>query len=257
MDTLQLTSYITIIALAIVFWIAEGVAPFFRGRTQRARHASANLSLAGMNLMILLPSGLFMAVILHEAKIWWPGLRGTDLPYALQTVLILLSIDLWMYIWHRINHEIDFLWRFHAVHHSDPALDVTSAWRFHIVEITFSELLRYPVLIFIGAEIQDLLLYSLIMTPIIEFHHSNISIPAALDRTLRLVIPTPLMHRIHHSVIRTEHDSNYGSMLSIWDRIFNSFKLKEDISAMPLGLIKESAPDQQTIKALLTRPFRL
>ena len=138
MDTLQLTSYITIIALAVVFWIAEGVVPFFRGRTQRARHASANLSLAGMNLMILLPSGLFMAVILHEAKIWWPGLRGTDIPYALQTVLILLSIDLWMYIWHRINHEIDFLWRFHAVHHSDPALDVTSAWRFHIVEITFS-----------------------------------------------------------------------------------------------------------------------
>ncbi len=256
MDRLQFTSYLTIIALAIVFWIAEGLIPFFRGRTQRTRHASANLSLAGLNLLVLLPSGLLMAFILHEAKIWWPGLRGTHLPYALQTILILLSIDLWMYIWHRMNHEINFLWRFHAVHHSDPSLDVTSAWRFHTVEIIFSELLRYPVLIFIGAEIHDLIIYSLIMTPVIEFHHSNISIPPTLDRALRTIIPTPLMHRLHHSIVRREHDSNYGSMLSIWDRMFKSFQLKDDIRALPLGLRGESAPDQQTIRALLTRPFR-
>jgi len=256
MNPLQTTSYAVTVSLGLLFWALEGLLPFFKGRRRRGKHASLNLSIAGLNLLVLLPSGILMALVLHEANSLWPGIRGLDIPPLAQTALVLAGIDLWMYAWHRMNHKNDFLWRFHSVHHSDPDLDVTTAWRFHIMKILFSETLRYPVFILLGAGIGDLVLYTMLMTPVIEFHHSNIRIPSGADRLLRVIIPTPLMHRLHHSTIRAEHDSNYGSMLSIWDRMFGSFQLKENIGQMPLGLINESGPGQQRLTALLTRPFR-
>lgn len=255
MDNLQTLSYITTVAAGLLLWILEGVLPFFRNRKQRGRHAVLNLSFAGLNLLILLPTGIVMAFVLEQSKAAWPGVKSLEIPLVFQTVLIIFLIDFWMYVWHRLNHEIGFLWRFHSVHHSDPSLDVTTAWRFHYVEIVFSELLRFPVFILIGASIHDILLYSILMTPVIEFHHSNISIPSQADRFLRAIIPSPLMHRVHHSVIRSEHDSNYGSMLSLWDRLFGSFRLKQDIKNMAIGLSNESAPEQQRLLALLMRPF--
>ena len=255
MDNLQTLSYVTTVAGGLALWFLEGVVPFFVGRKSRGKHASVNLSIAAINLLILLPAGVLMALVLEQSKALWSGVRALELPFLLETILIILLIDLWMYVWHRLNHQTDFLWRFHSIHHSDPALDVTTAWRFHYVEIVLSELLRFPVFILIGAEIQDLLLYSMVMTLVIEFHHSNVSIPSSADRLLRAIIPTPLMHRIHHSVVRSEHDSNYGSMLSFWDRLFGSFRLKKDIKTMAIGLNNESAPEQQHLSALLTRPF--
>ena len=255
MDNLQALSYIITFTAALLLWLLEGVLPFFRDRKQRGKHAAVNLSLAGVNLLILLPTGILMAFALEQSKAAWPGVKSLEIPFVLQTVLIILLIDLWMYVWHRLNHEVGFLWRFHSVHHSDPSLDVTTAWRFHYVEIVFSELLRFPVFILIGANIHDILLYSLLMTPVIEFHHSNVSIPSFADRFLRVIIPTPLMHRVHHSVIRSEHDSNYGSMLSLWDRLFGSFRLKQNIKNMAIGLSNESSPEQQRPLALLMRPF--
>ena len=256
MDNLQTLSYITAAAGGLTLWLLEGVFPFFSGRKSRGRHAALNLSIAGINLLILLPGGIFMALVLEQSKTIWPGIRALELPFFLQAAFIIILIDLWMYIWHRLNHEIDFLWRFHSIHHSDPSLDVTTAWRFHYVEIVFSELIRLPVFILIGADILDLLTYSTFMTPIIEFHHSNVAIPSSADRFMRVIIPTPLMHRIHHSVIRSEHDSNYGSMFSLWDRLFGSFRLKTDIKSMAIGLNNESTPEQQHFAALLIRPFR-
>ncbi len=255
MDNLQTFSYTTTIICGLLLWIFEGVVPFFSGRKSREKHAAVNLSIALINLLILLPSGLLMALVLQESKTVWAGVKALAVPAYVQTILVILLVDLWMYMWHRLNHEVDFLWRFHSVHHSDPSLDVTTAWRFHYVEIIFSELLRFPVFILIGAGIEDLLLYSMLMTPVIEFHHSNVSIPSSADRLLRAVIPSPLMHRIHHSVIRSEHDSNYGSMLSFWDRLFGSFIVKPDIRHMAIGLRGESSPVQQRIGALLVRPF--
>ena len=255
MDSLQALSYTTAVTGGLLLWVLEGVVPFFKGRKSRGRHAALNLSIASLNLLILLPAGVAMALILEQSKTAWLGVRTWELPVFLETILIVLLIDLWMYIWHRLNHEVDFLWRFHSVHHSDPSLDVTTAWRFHYVEIVFSELLRLPVFVLIGAEIQDVLLYSMLMTPVIEFHHSNVSISPSTDRFLRTVIPSPLMHRLHHSVVRAEHDSNYGSMLSFWDRIFGSFKLKQDITGMTFGLDNESSSEQQRFGVLLVRPF--
>ena len=253
---LRTLSYGTTIAGGIVLWILEGLFPFFSGQKRRDLHARLNLSMAGLNLLILLPSGILMACMLDWSRNVWPGIGMLALHPVAETIAIILGIDLWMYVWHRLNHETAFLWRFHSVHHSDATLDVTTSWRFHYMEILFSELLRLPLFMLMGAGIEHLLLYSLLMTPVIEFHHSNISIPPALDRLARLVIPTPVMHRLHHSRERSEHDSNYGSMLSLWDRLFGSFLMKESLDGLRLGLDQESDPDRQRLSALLRRPFR-
>jgi sterol desaturase/sphingolipid hydroxylase (fatty acid hydroxylase superfamily) len=253
---LRILSYGTTIAGGMLLWILEGLFPFFSGQKYRGLHAKLNLSIAGLNLLILLPSAILMVFMLDWSRDFWPGIGMLALPPALEAILIILLIDLWMYVWHRLNHETAFLWRFHSVHHSDATLDVTSSWRFHFLEILFSELLWLPLFMLMGAGIEHLLLYSLLMTPVIEFHHSNISIPPALDRLARLIIPSPMMHRLHHSRLRSEHDSNYGSMLSLWDRLFGSFLMRESLDDLRLGLDHESDPDKQRLFALLQRPFR-
>jgi len=253
---LRILSYGTTIAAGMLLWILEGLTPFFSGQKRRSLHAKLNLSMAALNLVILLPSGILMAFMLAWSKTAWAGIGMLTLPPALETILIILLIDLWMYVWHRINHEMAFLWRFHSVHHSDATLDVTTSWRFHYLEILISELLRIPLFMMIGASIEHLLLYSLLMTPTIEFHHSNVSIPPALDRLARLIIPSPMMHRLHHSRLRSEHDSNYGSLLSVWDRLFDSFLMRDNLDDLRLGLDHESDPDKQRLFALLLRPFR-
>ena len=253
---LRIASYGATIAGGVLLWILEGFNPFFSHQKRRAAHAKLNISMAALNLLILLPSGILMAFMLEWSKNVWPGIGMLALPPALEAILIILLIDLWMYVWHRLNHETPFLWRFHSVHHSDPNLDVTSSWRFHYMEILFSELLRFPLFMLMGAGIEHLLLYSLLMTPVIEFHHSNISIPPAMDRLARLIIPSPMMHRLHHSRERSEHDSNYGSMLSIWDRLFGSFLIRENLDDLHPGLDRESEPERQQLFALLQRPFQ-
>lgn len=252
---LGILSYGTTIAAGILLWILEGLYPFFSEQKRRARHAKLNLSIAGLNLLILLPSGILMAFMLGWSKNFWPGIGQLGLHPVAEAIAIILFIDLWMYAWHRLNHETDFFWRFHSVHHSDASLDVTTSWRFHFMEILFSELLRLPLFMLIGADMEHLLLYSLLMTPVIEFHHSNLSIPPALERMARLVVPTPMMHRLHHSRLRNEHDSNYGSMLSLWDRLFGSFLMKKSLDGLRIGLDHESDPGRQQLFALLKRPF--
>ncbi|MBN1279764.1 MAG: sterol desaturase family protein [Chlorobiaceae bacterium] len=249
-------SYGATIAAGVLLWILEGIIPFFSGQKRRTRHAKLNLSIALLNLLILLPSGILMAFMLDWSGNVWPGIGMLGLHPAAEAIAIILLIDLWMYVWHRLNHETAFLWRFHSIHHSDAALDVTTSWRFHYMEILFSELLRLALFMLMGAGIEHVLLYSLIMTPVIAFHHSNISIPPAMDRLARFVIPTPMMHRLHHSRRRSEHDSNYGSMLSLWDRFFGSFLMKESLDGLRIGLDNESDPGRQQLLPLLKRPFR-
>jgi sterol desaturase/sphingolipid hydroxylase (fatty acid hydroxylase superfamily) len=111
-------------------------------------------------------------------------------------------------------------------------------------------------MLFAGIRIEELLLYSILMTPVIELHHSNIRLPETADRILRTLIPTPLLHRIHHSVVEKEHDSNYGSMLSVWDRIFGSFRTGPVTPVTPLGLPDDSGTGTHSLGTLLGRPFR-
>jgi sterol desaturase/sphingolipid hydroxylase (fatty acid hydroxylase superfamily) len=244
-----------VLATGILLWLLEGIAPFFVAGMPRNSHARINISLAVCSLFFILPADVATMVALDAAGPHFTGLAGL-LPHgAPRSVFVLLLLDFWMYVWHRINHNVPFFWRFHSIHHNDGQLDVTSSWRFHPGEILFSGLLRLPFLILIGAGADDLLLYTLLMTPVIQFHHSNIRIDAMQDRLLRLIIPTPLLHRIHHSTVRSEHDSNYGAMLSLWDRLFGTLTVKSVSSSTPVGLEGQGDAESQRLLSLLKRPF--
>ena len=110
------------------------------------------------------------------------------------------------------------------MHHSDPAMDVTTATRFHLGEITVSTIVRLGIIPLVGIPLRVIVVYELVLLVSTQFHHSNIALPSGIDRILRLVIVSPNMHRVHHSIKRVETDSNYSSVLSIWDRLFRSYR---------------------------------
>ncbi len=245
-------------AMLAVLWTLEGVAPLFPGRRQRWSHALANVGLGLLNAAVA--SAIFAAATLAVSE----GARGAGFgllhwlaaPPWLSWVFAIVLFDAWMYGWHRLNHAVPVLWRFHSVHHSDEELDVTSALRFHTGEIVLSSAARLAVVPLLGMTITQLLVYEMILLPIILFHHSNVRVPRRLDRALRAVIVTPWMHWVHHSRERPETDSNFSSVLSVWDRAFRTFRLRTDPSTIDLGLGGYHRSRWRTLPGMLASPFR-
>jgi len=136
-------------------------------------------------------------------------------------------------------------------------MDATSAVRFHTGEIIFSGAARLLVFPLLGISLPMLLVYELILLPVILFHHSNVRVARPVDGIMRAIIVTPWMHWVHHSVIRDETNSNYGSVLSVWDRLFRSFRLRSDPSQIELGLVEDTSESSwRTLRGMLLRPFR-
>ena len=239
-----------------LFWAWEMFAPFFRFRG-RGRHAARNLTVVIINVAVA--SLLFASATVASARFSETNELGLLylLPLATSAhfVAALLALDFWTYWWHRANHEIPFLWRFHRMHHSDPAMDVTTATRFHTGELALSSALRLALIPLIGIPLGALALYEFILLASTQFHHANIGLPPALDRALRAVIVTPSMHKVHHSVEIAETNSNYTSLLSLWDRLFRTFRLREDDHTIQFGVQQYSASRFQTIVGLLITPF--
>jgi sterol desaturase/sphingolipid hydroxylase (fatty acid hydroxylase superfamily) len=248
--------------LLVVLLTWESFAPFFaffaKASGERMRHGARNVTLGVVNAAV---TGLVCA------SLWWMVagwaetqgiglLRWLPLPPWANLLGVFVLVDLWMYTWHRLNHRVVFLWRFHRVHHSDPHMDVTTANRFHIGEILLSCGLRVPVIALIGAELWELALYELAMFTVVQLHHANIGLSAPLDRVLRLVIVTPFMHKVHHSSWQPETDSNYSSLFSFWDRLFRSFRMRDDLRTLRFGLDELSAAEHQTLAGLLKTPAR-
>jgi sterol desaturase/sphingolipid hydroxylase (fatty acid hydroxylase superfamily) len=167
----------------------------------------------------------------------------------------LLLFDAWMYLWHRANHAVPFLWRFHRMHHSDPAVDTTTALRFHVGEIVISTLLRLGVIPLLGMRLWQVILYETLLLPVIAFHHSNVALPTVWDRRLRWVIVSPNMHRVHHSDWQPETDSNFASIFSWWDRLGRSFRLRPDVRTLQYGLRELDGNQWQGLWGLLRTPL--
>ncbi|MFZ4627806.1 MAG: sterol desaturase family protein [Blastocatellia bacterium] len=231
---------VMVAGLALLLGLEQWI-PADRERGERGggwRHGAWNLGLGIFNAVVL---GLLAAPILQWATVW-AEVRGFGLmrvlPWPEEAVVgvALIAFDGWMYLWHRANHVLPWLWRFHRLHHGDRAMDATTTVRFHPVEIAISTLLRLAVLPILGLRIEHLLIYEVVLFPVILFHHSNIRFPEKADRLMRTVLVTPAMHRVHHSQRQIETDSNYGSVLSIWDRLGRSFRLRRDGSTIEFGL---------------------
>ena len=243
---------------ALLIW--ESLAPFFdffvRKTKRRLVHGVTNVSLAVINTLLIvvvfLGTWTWASIVAEEHG--WGLLHWIDLTAWQEALIAILLFDIFTYWFHRMSHRIPFLWRFHRVHHSDPQMDVTTANRFHFGEIIISSVLRIAVILLIGAQLWHLALYEAIMFPIVQFHHANIVLPPRLDRFLRLFIATPAMHKVHHSRLQPETDSNYTSLLSIWDRMFRSFKTRRDLHAINLGLEGYDAGAKQNLIGLLKTP---
>ena len=218
-----------VIAIGLVTMLLawESFAPaygWFKNRRARLGHFGRNYMLGAINVVL---AALVFAQFWVVASRWaeykeigllhWLGLPG----WARVTLAVLL-LDLATYGWHWLNHRSAFLWRFHRTHHSETHLDVSSAARFHFGEIMLSGFLRIPVILLLGLRFHELVIYEIILFAVVQFHHANISLPAKADWFLSRIIATPRYHRVHHSVERSEADSNYSSMLTIWDRLFGT-----------------------------------
>lgn len=245
------------IALGLL-WAIEGALPMFEGREKRLRHGAPNLLLGVANAGV--SAAAFAAATLFVTE--WARARGFGVLNLIpitgpaRLVVAVLLFDLWQYFWHRLNHTIPLLWRFHAVHHADAEMDASTALRFHTGEIVLSSTVRLAVLPLLGLTIAEVLVYETILLPIILFHHSNVRLSDGFDRSLRWLIVTPWMHWVHHSDIRRETDSNYSSMLSVWDRLFGSFRLRTDPQSIRLGLKSVDRAESRSLWGMLAMPFR-
>ncbi len=245
--------------LGLLLW--ETVAPYFRlFLTARARcqHGLRNVGLGALNAVVvaLLFVWAWKAVAAvatqHQFGILnWLGLTGW--PAALGAVLL---FDCWTYWWHRAAHELPGLWRFHRVHHSDAQMDVTTANRFHLGEIGLSSVLRIAVIPLAGFQFWHVVLYETLLQACVQWQHANVGLPPALERALRGLIVTPGLHKIHHSREPADTDSNYASLLSVWDRLFGSFRLRPRMTEIRFGLTGMDADSKQSIRGMIETPFR-
>jgi sterol desaturase/sphingolipid hydroxylase (fatty acid hydroxylase superfamily) len=185
-------------------------------------------------------------------------LNQVSWPEWIKVAAGLLVLDLAIWAQHLASHKIPIFWRLHRVHHADRDIDVTTAVRFHPIEIGLSMLWKIAVVVPLGAPPLAVFLFEVILNACAMFNHANIALPAWLDRVLRIFIVTPDMHRVHHSVLRREHDSNYGFNLSVWDRLFRTYTAEPEAGqlGMTIGLAPYQSEEPTRFGWSLVLPFR-
>ncbi|RMH50584.1 MAG: sterol desaturase family protein [Zetaproteobacteria bacterium] len=182
-----------------------------------------NFALLALDVLLL--RLLFPLGAAGFAALWpWGLLHMVPLPGWLAGLLAVVLLDLVIYWQHRLFHRLPLLWRLHRVHHTDPRLDVSSALRFHPLEILLSMAIKVAAIALIGAGATAVLCFEVLLNGMAMFNHGNIALPGRIERSLRRWLVTPDMHRIHHSVVAGEYNSNFGFNLSCWDRLFGSYR---------------------------------
>jgi sterol desaturase/sphingolipid hydroxylase (fatty acid hydroxylase superfamily) len=169
-----------------------------------------------------------------------------------------LALDLVIYAQHVAFHKVPLLWRLHRMHHADLDIDVTTGVRFHPIEILISLLIKIAVILALGIPVVAVILFEVVLNVTSMFNHSNASMPLWLDRALRLFVVTPDMHRVHHSIVRKETDSNFGFNLPWWDWLFGTYRPQPEAGhiGMTIGIPIFRNPRELRIDRLLTQPFR-
>ncbi|MHC4994500.1 MAG: sterol desaturase family protein [Planctomycetota bacterium] len=244
----------------VILWTAQAVSPFYHGRQHQVRHAATNLGLGMFNwiLTFAIFAGATKLALDYSAEHDVGVLHRLpdNTPTWLNWVIAFAMMDFWKYLWHRINHRVPLLWRFHAVHHSDKEMDVTSAIRFHTVEILISAVILLALNPLFGVSLEQLFAYESAFLFCVMFHHANLKLPLALDRFLRIFIVTPRMHFVHHSDYQPETDSNFTSLFSVWDRLLGTYRVNDETESITLGLKDHDEHDSLDIAGMMAAPFR-
>ena len=258
-DTLQdwatLKQSVTLIAL-VVLWSWESWAPYIADRPRRWRHAVRNVLVALLNTLVLgvVFAGATVGIANGAEERAWGALHLLGWSGPTRWLLALALLDGWLYLWHRANHRFPLLWRFHRMHHSDAAMDVTSATRFHLGEQILSATLRLALIPLLGVTALEIVVFETCVVALTMFHHANISI-GRLDRLLRVLIVTPRMHQVHHSRFQPETNSNYAVIFSGWDRLAGTYRRRVDDQPISLGLTGFDDDRWQTVLGMLRTPL--
>ncbi len=254
---IRLGAFVGVLALLAA---AEQLWPRRGARVSRSSRWLSNLSLVALDTLfvrIVLPVAV-VAWALEMQRRGWGLFNLTTLPAWLETTLAVVVLDLALYLQHRAAHVVPWLWRLHRVHHSDLDFDVSTGVRFHPVEILLSMLWKLVVITALGASPLAALAFEILLSAASLWEHANLRLPEAVERRLRRVIVTPDMHRIHHSVLRRERDTNYGFNLSCWDRWLGSYTPapRDGQVAMSIGLTEFRDLRALNLWRLLWQPLR-
>ena len=252
-------SLFLVVLVVMILW--EQYAPRRRQSISRTRRWTSHLGLATINnflVRLVLPLTALQAAELGADR-GWGLLHVVECPAAVEFVLAVVALDFVIYLQHVLFHRVPLFWRLHRVHHADLELDATSGVRFHTFEILLSMLIKIGAVLLLGGAPLAVLVFEVLLNATSMFNHGNVFLPERVDRMLRLILVTPDMHRIHHSVHRYETDSNFGFNLPVWDRLLGTYRAKpvDGHEAMTLGLREDRDPTHCTrLDWLLAMPFR-
>ena len=255
-DTLRLAAFLSVF---LVLAVAEQRWPRRPLTVSRAQRWTVNLTIIAANTLLvrlLFPLAPFALAMQAQAN-GWGLLPLLALPVWLETLVSLLALDLLIYGQHRFFHRTPVLWRIHRMHHTDLDLDVSSGTRFHPLEIFLSLAIKLAAVVLLGASPLSVLLFEILLNTTSMFSHANLRIPLAIDQRLRLLLVTPDMHRVHHSIFPIETDCNFGFNLSCWDRLFGTYRAQPDAGhdRMQIGLKQWRNQEALSLGALLLIPF--
>lgn len=249
--------------MLIAMATAEALWPRRLG-TARGRRWPRNAALVVVDTLAVrvlawaLPAFLPVAAAVLAAENGWGLLPmlGIDSWAAFWITLILF--DLAIYAQHVAVHHIPVLWRLHRVHHTDLAIDTTTGVRFHPLEILLSIAIKVVLVLALGAPAAAVVVFEVVLNATALFNHANLRLPLGVDAVLRRILVTPDMHRVHHSVHRDETDSNFGFNLSVWDRLFGTYRAqpRDGHDAMEIGIGDYRDPQRLGLANLLLQPFR-
>ncbi|MGK2951739.1 MAG: sterol desaturase family protein [Thiobacillus sp.] len=238
----------------------EWLAPRRALSTSKSRRWRANLGIVMLDtaaVRLLLPvTAVAMALLAQQRG--WGLLNQVELPHALELLIGVLVLDCVIYLQHVMFHAVPALWRLHRVHHSDLDFDVTTGVRFHPIEIVLSMGIKLAAIVVLGPSALAVLVFEVMLNAVTMFNHGNVRLPAAIDRVLRLIVVTPEMHRVHHSILPHETNSNFGFSFPWWDRLFGTYRAQPERGhlGMTIGLDAFRDPGTLGFGQLLLQPFR-
>ncbi|MFH1058144.1 MAG: sterol desaturase family protein [Pseudomonadota bacterium] len=240
-----------------LFLLLELAIPYRRPSVSKLKRWLTNLGMTALNSVIL--AVVFGAAILATSRYVTEhklgALNQVDLPYWLKLVIAVAFLDFMLYIWHLLNHEVPLLWRFHRVHHTDLNMDVSTATRFHIGELTISAPIKISLIYLIGADPVTVIVFEAGLVLSAQFHHSSLRTPRGFEKAFWLLFVPPSMHRIHHSVKIKERNTNYGTIFSLWDRLMGTMVKDVDQAGIRIGVGGHFEEKKLGLGNLLVMPF--
>ena len=247
------------IAVFAIVAVCEALAPRRERTMPRRVRWPNNIGLVALNTLLLrvvFPTAAVGVALAAEAR-GWGVLNAVGAPYWLAVALSVLLLDFAIYLQHVMFHAVPALWRLHRMHHADLDIDVTTGARFHPIEILLSMLIKLAVVAALGPPALGVLVFEVLLNATSMFNHGNLNIPLGVDRVLRWFVVTPDMHRVHHSVVVDETNSNFGFNLPWWDRIFGTYRAQPAAghAAMTIGIEQFRDAGDLRLDRMLVQPF--